>query len=150
MSDDEPSCCRDCLALGRDDGEGIAHVADLVATKHGPVDAHHTMRVTAGHILVREDRVDAFEFASRCRINGTNASVGYVGAFRAGIQHAGEMVVVRKASRPPDLRQSVRVRTRLANLPLGRAGFGQVGRYILAGGLQDGVDDALVARAAAV
>src|SRR5210317_345953 len=60
------------------------------------------------------------------------------------------MVVVGKTCRPLDLRQRVRIWTRLANLPFGRAGFGQVGWYILTRGLQNGADDALVTRAAAV
>ena len=108
------------------------------------------MRIAAGHILVRQYRVDAFELTCRRRVNGPHTGVGNLGAFRACIEHAGEPVVVCKTSRSLDLCQGIRVRTRLADLVLRRAGFREVRRYILARCLQDGVDDALVTGAAAV
>ena len=73
-----------------------------------------------------------------------------VGPLGAGIQHAGEVVVIGKARGAPDLRQRIRIGTRLADLRFRRSGLRQVGRHVLTRRLQDGVDDALVARAAAV
>ena len=60
------------------------------------------------------------------------------------------MVVIGKARGAPNLRQRIRIRARLADFRFRRPGLRQVGRHLLTGRLQDRVNDALVARTAAV
>ena len=148
--DQVKGCCSDIFTVGCNNRDRVTRVTYLASAQDRPVDTDDTVRIAAWYVLVRQDSMHAIELACGCYVNGEDACVWDVGALGASEQHAGKTVVVREARRAADLRQRIRIRPWFTNFRFGCPCFGQVGRYVLPGRLQDRVNNALVSGAAAV
>src|SRR5690606_30398 len=105
----------DLRRLRRDNGDRVAHVANLVAAQAGPVLVDDAVNVLTGDILVREHGMNTGQRLRLAGVDAEDAGVRVIGTLGACIEHAGEDVVVGVAGAARHLIYVVRARYRLAD-----------------------------------
>src|SRR5690606_5084336 len=105
----------DLRRLRRDNGDRVAHVANLVAAQAGPVLVDDAVNVLTGDILVREHGMNTGQRLRLAGIDLQDAGVRVVGTLGTSVEHAGEDVVVGVAGAARHLVNVVRAVYRLAD-----------------------------------
>ena len=93
--------------LGRDDRHRLAEVADAIDREHGLIRELEAVRLRAGNVLVRENRVDAGHRARLGRVDLEDASVRVRAAHGVPPEHPGGVEVARVGELARDLRDGV-------------------------------------------
>ena len=98
---------RDRARLRDDDGDDIAVVTNLVVGKDAVVADDLAETILAWHILSRQHANHAGNFLGGTGVNRDDARVNAIGIRRRGVEHVGELEVVRELRLARDLGVSV-------------------------------------------